>query len=94
MRVVKILALIFFVTTVLFVGAQIVNRIIGVGENLTLLALWLRLSASGPTVLRSVLPDGVAQDILTALLATPAWLASLCLGGFLWLIGRFVGDDD
>lgn len=94
MRIVRILGLIFIFAALFFGALQVFNRLTNSSEDLTLLALWQRMSPSDAGAVRRLLPSGFAQDLLTTILAAPAWLASLCLGGALWMLGRRFGEDD
>jgi hypothetical protein len=94
MQIVKILALIFIITAVIFGGLQAFNWLSRSGADLTLLSLWQRISVSGPNQIRALLPGGMAQDVFSAILGAPAWLGSLILGGVLWAIARIFGDED
>jgi hypothetical protein len=94
MQIVKILALIFITSAVIFAGIEVFNRLSNAGADLSLLVLWQRISISGPNRIRALLPGGTAQDVFSAVLAVPAWLGSLILGGVLWAIARFLGDED
>jgi hypothetical protein len=94
MRIVRILSLICFVAAVFFGAAQLFNHMRDSMDDLTLLSLWQRVSGGNGDGIRSLLPNGVAQDVFTAILATPAWLALLCLGGGLWMLDRAISDED
>jgi hypothetical protein len=94
MRIVRILSLICFFAAVFFGAVQLFNHMRNSTDDLTLFSLWQRVAGGNGDGIRSLLPNGVAQDVFTAILATPAWLALLCLGGGLWMLDRAINDED
>jgi len=94
MRIVRILSLICFFAAIFFGAVQVFNHMSNSMDDLTLLSLWQRMSGGSGEGIRNLLPNGVAQDVFAAILAAPAWLALLCLGGGLWMLDRAISDED
>jgi hypothetical protein len=94
MRILKIPGLIFIFAALFFGALQIFNDLTNRSDSLTLMSLWQRVLPGDAGAIRRLLPSGFAQDLLSAILSAPAWLAALCVGGTLWILGRSFGDDD
>lgn len=93
MRAFRILSLIFVLAALFFGAIQLFYRMQHMPADLTLGSL-LQNIAIDAGALVSRLPGGAAQDVAATIMQVPAWLASLCLAGVLWLAGSVLDDGE
>jgi len=93
MRFFRILSLIFFFGAAFFGALQIFNKMRGSTDNLSLLAIWQQATSTSGDGLRNLMPVGFLQDMVSAIMVSPCWLAALVAGIACWAVGRAVDDD-
>jgi hypothetical protein len=93
MRFFRILSLIFFFGAAFFGAVQIFNNMRGIPDKLSLQAIWQHATSNSGDGLRDIMPTAFLQDMVTAVLTAPCWLASLLAGVAFWALARATDED-